>query len=144
MLPEGRRVATEISLGESLRWAAAASMGASTTSPSEKCLEQMDYSPAQIREWIRGFFLLGILMSQSLVGVRLHTSTSADLELCAHAFDIYHGLSLGYTYRHIRALKDGIVLDHDDHGRGGAAGGDGFPDDSPQSMVSGIVERCHR
>lgn len=103
--------------------------------------EKVDYSPAQIREWIRGF-LLGN-PSESKLGVRLHSSTSADVELCAHAFDIYHGLSLGYTYRHIRALKDGIVLDHDDHGRGGAAGGDGFPDDSPQFMVSTSVS-CKR
>jgi hypothetical protein len=96
--------------------------------------EKVDYSPAQIREWIRGF-LLGN-PCESKLGVRLHSSTSADVELCAHGFDIYHGLSLGYTYRHIRALKDGIVLDHDDHGRGGAGGGDGFPDDSQQFMVS--------
>ena len=103
--------------------------------------EKVDYSPAQIREWIRGF-LLGN-PSESKLGVRLHSSTSADVELCAHGFDIYHGLSLGYTYRHIRALKDGIVLDHDDHGRGGAGGGDGFPDDSQQFMVSTNVSRAY-
>jgi hypothetical protein len=40
-------------------------------------------------------------------------------------------------------LKDGIVLDHDDHGRGGAGGGDGFPDDSQQFMVSTNVSRAY-
>lgn len=69
--------------------------------------ELVDYSPPQIRDWIRGF-LLGN-PSDSKLCVRLHT-TSSDLELCAHAFDLYHGLSIRHTYRHIRSSAASEIL----------------------------------
>ena len=53
----------------------------------EARMELIDHSPAQIRDWIRGFLLDN--PSDSKLGVRFHT-TSSDLELCAHACDLYH------------------------------------------------------
>lgn len=77
-------------------------------------------------------YLDGNVNKDTTLGFNLHPLSDSDRRLCANAFDIMRGYGYGYTYKFIRAARDGVGQD----GYGAAGGADRYEEDSLESIVS--------
>jgi hypothetical protein len=77
-------------------------------------------------------YLDGNVNTSTTIGFNLHPLSDSDRRLCANAFDIMRGYGYGYTYKFIRAARDGIGQD----GLGAEGAQDRYEEDSLESIVS--------